>query len=152
MLKLLSLLAFSLVVTTAWSATKPAPQYQDGVLISFTTVSNGSTCSSNGQTTGTVDSTGTISGKTNTSTSCSDNLKRHYTVKVGDSMFVLSPAMSKKAKGAALASLGWSAVFSKNSVLANQLPGTHFQIWSDEDGMHVRIGKRESLYSVVAAN
>ncbi len=140
------LLALAMV---APQTTAPAPQ--DGVLVSFTEVVAGSSCSGTGKTNGTVDDSGNVSGTTTTNTNCSLNRRRHYTVTIGGSTMVLEPKATKKAKGAALATLGWSAVFAKESVLSNQLPGIHFLAWSDASGIHIKLGKRESLYEIVAA-
>jgi hypothetical protein len=47
--------------------------------------------------------------------------------------------------------LGWSTAFAKNSCLYGQLPGAHIQIRADGGNYHVRVGKKESLYKLVAA-
>jgi hypothetical protein len=40
-------------------------------------------------------------------------------------------------------------VFTKNSSLAYQLPGTQIKLRSDGKHFFVKVGKRESMYSIV---
>jgi hypothetical protein len=140
-----------LLCTQVWAKPPKDVQYQDAVLVSFKDITTGSNCSSNGTVKGKVDDDGNVSGDSNSTTSCSDKTMRHYTIKVGDSVFVLEPSMSGGQKAGAVASLGWSAVFAKKSVLWNQLPGTHMQVRSDPHGFYVKVGNRESLYDIVGA-
>ena len=141
------LAAALLFVAGTAQASKPKPEdYQDGVLVSLKTVASGASCSTSGTATRT-DSGADVSAQTD----CTDKQVRLYTVQVANQTYVLRPASTKKAEGLAYATVGWSAILAKQSVLANQLPGTHFQIRSDADGVHIRLGKRESLYSMVAA-
>ena len=64
---------------------------------------------------------------------------------------MIEPELTKGQKGAALATLGWSARFAKEGVLADQLPGTHVLVRSDANGFWVKVGKRESRYRVDCA-
>jgi hypothetical protein len=85
-------------------------------------------------------------------TTCHDTQRALYTFKVAENTFVLThltQAESGKGTAAGIATLGWSRVFAKNSVLAYQLPGTRIQIRSDGKHYFVKIGDRESLYSIV---
>lgn len=125
--------------------------YQDAVLVKFVTVTTGSSCSSSGDTNGKVDDNGNVSATSSGTTNCANRTKRHYTLSVGQQTFVIEPEPTRGQKGTALATLGWSAAFAKQSVLADQLPGTHVMVRTDADGFWVKIGKRESLYRVVAA-
>jgi hypothetical protein len=74
-----------------------------------------------------------------------------YTLQVGDLTYVLIPKGTKKQAATAYGTMGWSAVFAKKSVLYRQLPGTHVQLRSDGDGIHVKLGSRESLFEMIAA-
>lgn len=56
-----------------------------------------------------------------------------------------------KQAGTALATMGWSAVFAKKSVLYGQMPGAHFQVYFEGSLLHIKIGKRESLFTIVSA-
>lgn len=136
---------------TSWAKNKPDADYQDGVLVSFKTITTGSSCSSSGHVNGTTDTNGNIAGTTNSTANCSDVTHRLYTVSVGENTFVLKPGLSKGSKAGAVASLGWSTLFAKDSVLSNQLPGTHIKVRSDADGFYVKVGNRESRYSVADA-
>ncbi len=133
--------------------------YQDAMLVKFVTVTTGTSCSHKSNTTGTVDATtdadgntdGTVRATTSGSTNCSNDITRYYTISVGEQTFVIEPEMTKGQKGAALATMGWSAVFAKQSVLANQLPGVHILVRSDAAGLWVKVGKRESRFRMVDA-
>jgi len=129
----------------------PDSDYQDAVLVKFVTVTTGTDCSHRSNTSGQVDDNGSVSADTNGSTSCSDITKRHYTLSVGQQTYIIEPEPTKGQKGAALATLGWSAAFAKQSVLAAQLPGTHVLVRSDAEGFWVKLGKRESRYRVISA-
>ncbi len=50
----------------------------------------------------------------------------------------------------ALLSMGWSTASTKNSVLANRLPGTVILLRGDGKHYFVKIGNRESMYAAVA--
>jgi hypothetical protein len=147
-------LAVTLLVSgcgAAWASSKPELVYQDGVLVSFFTVTTGSSCSSSGTVKGQVNDDGAVSGSTNDNTNCSNNESRRYRIKVGDNAYVLRHTLSGGQKAAALASLGWGAMFMKQSVLANLLPGTPIKARSDGTGFFVKVGKKESRYEVIAA-
>jgi hypothetical protein len=130
---------------------KPQADYQDAVLVGFQTVHSGSSCSTSGTVKGQEDSSGNVSGTTNASSNCVDDTVRHYTLKVGDHTYVLKPSLTKGKAAAGMATMGWSLLFTKNSVLSNLLPGTHVQVRTDESGFYVKVGKRESKYAIVGA-
>lgn len=140
-----------LLCSTAWAKSKPLGEYQDGVLVSFYNVTTGSSCSSSGTVNGKVDDDGKISGSTDGNTNCSNNESRRYKIKVGDNTFVLRRTFTKGQKAGAIASMGWSALFVKNSILADLLPGTAIKVRSDGTGFFVKVGNKESRYDVVAA-
>lgn len=154
------LLAFLLLCCSlAWAKKKPSYTYQDGVLISFRTETAGSLCSQTANTSGTVhantDDAGNTDGNMNATTTgysnCSNTRRALYTVKSGNNILVLSPALSEKAAVRGMATMGWSFLFTKNSVLAYQLPGTHFLLRADGKHYFVKLGKRESMYEIVEA-
>ena len=141
-----------LLSSAAWAKDKPVPaDYQDAVLVKFVTVTTGSSCSSSGNTLGKVDDDGNLTANSSGSADCSNQTTRHYTLSVGPQVFVIEPELTKGQKGAALATLGWSARFAKESVLAYELPGTHVLVRTDAEGFWVKVGKRESRYRVVGA-
>ena len=135
----------------AIAAPHPAPVYQDGVLVSFSTVRSGESCQTSGTATARSNGDGTATATSDGEATCSDVMRRHYTLKVGDSQFVVKPAISKKVAAMGAATIGWGLLFTKQSVLANLLPGTHILVRTDDQGFHVKVGKRESLYTVVSA-
>lgn len=157
-MKALALL-FLLTIPIAFAKDKPVYSYHDGVLQSFRTERTGKSCSSDADTNGTVNANtddsgstnGTVHATTTGSTTCHDTERALYTIKVAENTLVLTPALSGKGTAAGLATLGWSSVFAKNSVLAHQLPGTRIQIRSDGKHYFVKIADRESLYSIVGA-
>jgi hypothetical protein len=157
-MKALALL-FLLSTPIVFAKDKPVYSYQDGVLQSFHTEQTGKRCSSDADTTGTVNANtdgngntdGTIHATTTGSTTCRDTQRTLYTVKVAENTFVLTPAESGTGTAAGFATLGWSRVFAKNNVLTYQLPGTPIKIRSDGKHYVVKIGDRESLYSIVGA-
>jgi hypothetical protein len=136
---------------SAYAKDKPQFDYQDAILVSFQTVHSGSSCSASGTVKGEEDSSGNVTGTTNSNSSCVDDTVRHYTLKVGDHTYALRPALTKGKAALGMATLGWSAVFAKNSVLSNLLPGTHVLVRTDESGFYVKVGKRESRYAIVGA-
>jgi hypothetical protein len=148
-MKLLPIAALALLSSVAFA--KDNATYQDAVLVKFVTVTTGNSCSQNGSTSGKVDDDGNISANSSGTSNCANITKRHYTISVGQQTFVIEPEFTKGQKGAALATLGWSAAFAKQSVLSDQLPGTHVLVRSAPDGFWVKVGKRESRYRVVAA-
>jgi hypothetical protein len=129
----------------------PDSDYQDGVLVSFRTIVTGNDCSSSGTVKGTVNDSGDVDANSNTRSSCSDDSVRLYSIKVGDNMFELEPMVTGKEAAAGIATMGWGALFMKRSVLSNQLPGTRLKVRSDKGKIFVKIGDRESPYSVTSA-
>lgn len=125
-----------------------AAEYQNGILVSFRDVRTGSSCS--GSVNAKADDDGNVNGNSNSS--CSDTTERDYTVKIGDQLMVITPALTKKRSGFAIATLGWSEIPRKGSVLRDQLPGAHFMVRSDSSGMYVKVDKKESKFRIVAAN
>jgi hypothetical protein len=151
-MRFLPIAALALLSSVASAKGKhPDVIYQDAVLVKFITVTTGNSCSHNGSTSGKVDDDGSISANSSGTSDCTNLTKRHYTISVGQQTFEIEPEFTKGQKGAALATLGWSAAFAKQSVLSDQLPGTHVLVRSDSDGFWVKVGKRESRYRVVAA-
>lgn len=145
-LALALLCCFSLAAS---ASKKPEPVYQDGVLIKVQDVDNGVKCHTDATGNGHSDDNGNTRSEATADTTCSERIKHLYTVKVGDSLFILEASQSNKQKGIGMATLGWSNAFNKENVLAYQLPGSHVQVRSDENGIHIKVGKRESLYTVV---
>lgn len=136
---------------TAKTKERPDSDYQEGILVSFRTVANGSSCSSSGTVNGSVNDGGTVEGTTKGSSSCSDNTVRHYTEKVGDNMFVIKPSTTGKENATGMATMGFGFLFMKSSVLADELPGTKFKVRSEKGKLFIKIGKRESPFSVIEA-
>lgn len=153
------ILLLCLVPSFAFAKDKVAYDYQEGTLVSFHTETTGRNCSHSANTNGSVQATsdnygntnGTIDATTYGSTSCSDRRTAFYTIKSGDNEFVLTPALSGKQTAGAMATMGMSALFKKNSVLAYQLPGTHILLRGDGKHYYVKIGNRESIYNVAEA-
>jgi hypothetical protein len=131
------------------AAEKVAIEYQDGVLISSRTESTGSSCSSSGTVNGTVDDNGNVNGTSHSSGGCENIVTHFYTVRVGDETFTLRRTFTGSQRTLAMATLGWGALFMKQSVLAGQRPGTQFKIGIENGTAHVKLGKRESLYRIV---
>jgi hypothetical protein len=151
-MRFLPVAALALLSLVAFAKDKhPDAKYQDAILVRFVTVTTGKSCSQNGTTSGKVDDDGNISANSSGTSDCANITRRHYTISVGQQTFVIEPEFTKGQKGAALATLGWSAAFAKQSVLADQLPGAHVLVCSDPDGFWVKVVKRESRYRVVAA-
>jgi hypothetical protein len=129
--------ALLLLPLVSFAAPKPDDAYQDAVLKSFVTIPAGQNCHTSGSSTGTTDSAGNSNTSGNATTNCSDTMVAHYTIVIGEQTLVIQPTMSGKAKAGAAFSLGWSAVFAKNSCLYGQLPGAHIQIRADGRGVIV---------------
>jgi len=152
-------LVFLLTTPVALAKDKVVYSYQDGILRSFRLEQTGKRCSSDADTDGTIsantdengNTNGTVHTTTTGSTTCHDTQRALYTVKVAENTLVLTPAESGKGTAAGLATLGWSRVFAKNSVLAYQVPGARIQIRSDGKHYFVKIGEHESMYSVAGA-
>lgn len=141
---------------------KDGPVYQEAVLKDFHMVDDGKFCTTSGDTSGTVHSngnnTGTISGTTSSTTSCHPRTAAMYTVVAGDHVLTLTPHQSggkTAAKaGTAFLTLGigvivWNSL-EKSSTLYGVLPGTAIKLRSDEGIVYVKVGKRESMYSIVS--
>lgn len=137
-----------LLLNSAHAKDKPKDSdYQPGTLVSFRTVTTGSSCS--GNTDGKVEDSGNVSATTRSN--CQDTTVRVYTIRVGDQTLSVEPAMTGKKKAMGFATLGWSAAFDKGSVLRDQLPGAAIEVRSDPSGLYIRIGKKESKFKVVGA-
>ena len=127
-------------------------KWQDAVLVNFRTVQSGSACSSSGTVNGTVDESGNVTGRTHGNSSCVTITTRFYTLSAGEHTYVLRHELTAGKKATVIATLGYGALFMKNSVLANQLPGVHVLARTDPKGFWVKIGSRESKYQVVEAH
>jgi hypothetical protein len=149
-MKVLAAFCF-LLCASALGKNKPQVDYQDAVMVNFETIQSGSSCSSSGTVRAEEDSSGNVTGSTNGNTDCVANTVRHYTVAVGGHTYTIRPALTKGKAAVGMATLGWSTLFEKSSVLANLLPGTHVLVRTDESGFYVRVGKRESKYAIVGA-
>jgi hypothetical protein len=155
----MKILTVLLLTSVALAAKKPEPEYQEAVLKSFKTIQAGQHCSTSSNSSGTVsgrtdeygNTRGAVDTTGNASTNCTPRMATYYTVTIGDQILVLTPKDSVKATAGAMASLGWSKVFAKESCLYGQLPGSHIQIRSDDGNYHIKIGKRESLYKLISA-
>jgi hypothetical protein len=132
-----------LCCSLAFGATKPEPVYQDAVLKSFRMVSDGENCNTSGH--ASPDYAGGAS--TSASTNCTSTQSAYYTISIGDQLLTLTPATGLLPKH------GIIGLLSKNSVLYGLLPGTAIQIRPDKSqGKYfIKVGKRESLYRVAAA-
>ena len=75
-------------------------------------------------------------GKTDSSGSCQDTSVRLYTVKVGDSTFVIKHGVE---------------IWNRESVLARQLPGFKFKVRTQKDKLYIKVGERESPFFLVEA-
>lgn len=144
-----------LVFPLTAAASKPAVPYQDAVLVSFTTVADGQSCSSTPVYAPSNNNTQPPSQVSSVQTACSDSQTRRYTLRVGEQSYVVEPDTTGKesARNAALiiGTIGYGALFvHQHDVLANQLPGAHILIRSAGNGFRVKVGKKESYYSATA--
>jgi hypothetical protein len=150
-----ALLILGLLSLPAFAKDKPMYSYQSAVLQSFHTETTGTNCSSSADTSGTVhgdtDSSATIRSTTSGSSTCSDSHRVVYTIKVGENTLALTPYTPLKTEVGGPVALVWNKAFSKESVLAYQLPGTSLQIRTDGKHYYVKVGERESAYSIVGA-
>ena len=137
---------------------KPQYSYQDGVLQAFRMQTTGNKCTGTADTSGTVsantdssgDTRGTVNATTNGSASCRDTERPLYTIKSGENTYVLTPDHNTGTNiGVAMFPL--AGVLTKNSSLAYQPPGTAVKLRSDGNHFFVKVGKKESMYSVVGA-
>ena len=134
-------------VVCASAAEKPDVAYQPATLMSFHDRATGTSCRGSG----TDENTGIGSTTTVETTShCSEHTERLYVVKVGPNAYTLRLKFGK-GKTALHAFLPITGLADKQSVLAGLLPGTVLLVRADESAFHVKIGKRESDYEVVAA-
>ena len=116
-----------------------SPQWQRATMIVFRTVAVGSSCAS-----------------TSSSIGCSDTTETQYTLRVGQNTFVVEPVVSGARKAAEFAFLtgtaGFGVLFLREHVsLRNCLPGTSAFIRQHGNYVEIAVGKRHSLYSILAA-
>lgn len=131
-------------VTVAAAKSKPAHVYQDGVLVSFRSVTTGTSCSQEGSTNGNIDATtdadgstsGTMKATSTGSVNCVPTGWVYYTIAVGDHTYVVHHAIE-----------AWH----RSSNLRGQLPGVHVQVRFDKKGLYVRVGGKESKFVIVEA-
>ena len=159
-----ALFAVLLCCAPLFAKGKPEPQYvyQNGTLKSFQMVNEGSSCVSNGNTTGQVngsvdeggDVSGNVKANTTTNTTCVPRKIAYYTIAVGSQTLILTPSVTKREGITALATLGYSRLFQKNSVLYDLPPGTPIQVRAKGTAIYVKVGSRESKYRIdsVSAN
>ncbi len=138
-MKLLTLLL--LLSLPTFAKDKQQLTYQDAVLKAFRVETSGSNCSN--------DIHDDVDGGARGTFSCSDTERSLYTIQVADITLVLTPEQSAGTKAGAALSAGWSTRFARDSVLANRLSGTPILLRADGKHYFVKIGKRESMYSVV---
>ena len=107
---------------------------QEGTLVGFADVASGANCQ------------GTVYAA-----NCQDRTERHYTVRVADQQLVLVHVLSKADRRHMIGVGIWKLPPNQESVLAHQLPGAKFKMWSDSDGVHIQIADKESLFQIVGA-
>lgn len=137
---------------------KDQPTYQDGTLVSAHMQQAGSHCAQNASTNGTVrantdaagNTNGTINSTTTGDSNCRDVERSVFTVKSGDNTLILTPVLSAST-GAALGLLGVTHAIPRDSSLAYQLPGTPLKLRSDGKHFFVKVGKKETMFSVIGA-
>lgn len=142
---------------TSWASKKPKPIYQDGVLKGFRMEQQGTHCSTDGNTNGTVmahtdddgNTNGMVNANTSSSTSCGSNAFAFYTVVVGDHTFVLSPIPKPLGVFGAY-KYAFGGGVGKNSVLYGLLPGTPIQMVNKDGNIYIKVGNRESEYTIVS--
>jgi len=143
---------------TTWAGKKPKPVYQDGVLKNFRTEQQGTVCSTDGNTNGTVRATtddygstrGTVDATSTASSSCAPRIVAFYTVVIGDHTFVLSPIPKPIGIFGAYKAAFSGSWEAKNSVLYGLLPGTPIQMVNKDSNVYIKVGKRESEYTIVS--
>ncbi len=143
------LLGVLLCVTPAFANEKPQYTYQDGVLQGFHRGPSESRCVERTDSSGSVSSTthnydSSVDLSTTGSSSCTDEYTVVFTVKSGGATYILTPrGDSDETKGGLLTrAMIW------HSVLQNQPPQTPIKLRSDGRHFFVKIGDRESMYSV----
>lgn len=128
------LVSLSLFVAIPLGATSTnATATQDAVLVSFQDVVDGASC------------TGIYAANCQTTTA------RHYTVSAGSQVFVLEHILSRAEMRRNIGAGVWKPRVDQRSVLVDQLPGVHLQLWREKDGVHIRLGDKESLFQIVGA-
>jgi hypothetical protein len=145
------LLTTAILLSCSVFAAKKDVEYQEAVLVDFSTVRTGSSRANSGTVTGEVDDSGNVSGTTHGRSKCGDITTRDYRLRVGTHIYTVRPSYSGKQTATAVASFGYSRFFTKSSVLANQIPGARVLIRTDEHAFWVKLGKRESRFEVIAA-
>src|SRR5882724_8054050 len=111
----MKLLVAMLVSCSLLSAGGRDSEYQEAILVDFTTVTTDSSCSGTTNTNGGIDGSGNVFGRTYSNTTCGDVTSRRYTLIVGQRAYVIRPARSAKQIATAAATLGYSRFFEKNS-------------------------------------
>jgi hypothetical protein len=134
-------------VVPAFANEKPQYTYQDGVLQGFQRAPSASSCVEGSDSSGLA--TSNTHNDNNTvnpagSTSCEDQPSVVFTVKSGGATYLLTPrGDSDESKGGLLTrAMIW------HSVLQNQPPQTPIKLRSDGRHFFVKLGDRESMYSV----
>ena len=135
----------------SWAVQRGDAGFQDAVLVRYENVLTGTNCQTSGSPHSEGTGDGTVETQGTATTECSDVFYRHYIIRVGENTYVLARSSSRKSQGFGLATLGWAHAFEKESVLANLLLGTQLKVRTDADGFHIKVGKRESLFKVLAA-
>lgn len=131
MKQVLAVVLMTLAATCAVAKDKPKDSdYLEGKLVSFERIKDGASCSSTGA--GTVSDDGAV--KTTGTTDCSSDYVSHYTIGVGDHVYVLSPGFS---------------LFMKDTVLYLQPIGTAVKLRVHKSKAYVKVGDRESAYRIV---
>jgi hypothetical protein len=143
------LLAMLLCVVPAFANEKPQYTYQDGILQGFHREPSESRCGEGSDSSGAVAATthnydSTAYPSTTGSSTCTDEYTDVFTVKSGGATYILTPrGDSDETKGGLLTrAMIW------HSVLQNQPPQTPIKLRSDGRHFFVKIGDRESMYSV----
>lgn len=136
-MKLTHILVLLLLCIPAWAKPPKEAQYTDAVLVSFKDVQTGSSCTSTGKLNAQTDASGNTEGNTSGRVDCSNGAVRHYTIQLGNNVYVLV--------------YGYNFL-NLHNVLASQLPGAHLLIRRDKKGLFVRIGDKEALYDIVEAH
>lgn len=122
---------FLLLSLPGFAAKKDKGPYQDGVLVSFKTVTVGQSCEGSSAST---HESGDL--KTKASANCQDTTGALYTISENGHELVLQPRMR---------------LFNKPSVLYGVLPGTHIQINIKGSTLSVKVGQKESKFDLVEA-
>jgi hypothetical protein len=81
--------------------------------------------------------------------SCGDDYQGQYTVKSEGVFYILTPANTADGNFAERAALGWSKTLTKSSSLYHQPAGTPILLRDDGRHIFVKVGNRESKYTVL---